>query len=739
MSSQLFQETHSNINNTGARLLQYIRELRNAQLEGDDTEALQKIEQGIQKALTALHEQRYQVAVIAAMKAGKSTFLNALIGSDVLASETEACTVCRTDVKPIPPTASPCLLEYREGHSEPVAVAEGESFLIRHHFLERNHLIRATGNRDHTTRFELHHPIAAIQDLPSLQGFTLVDTPGPNEWKSAGLDSISLKQTALEALRNCDVILFILDYCSFKDNTNSELLQDLIQQRSEFLTRNRGVIYFILNKIDRQTEEDRPIAHVVDDLRRTLNEFGIPNPIIYPASAWQGLLSKLIAQGIATESHLKDFKHFFSARYAKETEDGDLMIPSPKKIAPQALQDSLIPIIEKSVVQDVVNNSGWNLLRDVLAKLDKSAKEVEDILNARISGWKIEIKPLRQRMEEYKRLAKSAIVQIRGVKKLVEQQEQKLVNQFKREIVEFAERAKLTIQQEFEIFAQYRFSELTTTSTPLQLDFPSKSTPTFAGFPVPQRLGESLKKAVRDLLGDEENPYAIRCTSQEEVEKIKQDINRFCSILIKDWWTNTQDKLSRDGTLIRQELVAQIRDNVQQISNELSQYLGEALEITMNINPIQMLVFDFQGIDTQVQRQTENYTRWKKEQKKAFCRDYEVDIQVDDRRSYYEIDLRLTMEAIKREIDAQTTGSLVVVERVIKKQVSEDFSNAEQQINDYINRFLIEFDRLLRERELREAQVDEILATLEVQKSLLHQYVDEFESIRDSLEMWKPR
>jgi hypothetical protein len=738
MSSQRFQEIYESIYDTGSRLVQYLQELREEELaRGDDAETLLAIEENARKALTALREQKYHVAVIAAMKAGKSTFLNALIGADVLASETESCTVCRTDVRPLAENEVPRLLEYREKQKQPVLVAEGDARIIRQHFLERTHLIRATDNRDRVQRFELEYPIDAIGNFSALKGFTLVDTPGPNEWQDGSFDSIILKQTALEVLRNCDVVLFILDYSSFKDNTNSELLKDLIEQRGDFLQRNRGAIYFILNKIDRQTEEDRPIQHVIDDLKRTLKEFGIPEPIIYPASAWQGLLAKMIQRGLATDVHLRNFKRFFGGRYARETSEGDFIVPSPQKIAPQALKDSLVPIIEKAVVREVVDNAGWNLLNDVIAKLNKSGQGVEDVINTRIGGWKIEIKPLRQKMEEYKRLAKNAIVQIRGVKKLVEQQEKQLIEQFKWEITDFAERAKLTIQQEFEIFVHYRFSDYTISPEPEEEMESEEETEQSTRFPVPKRLAESLKKVINELLGDEENPYRIRCETEEEVEQIKKDINRFCAILIKDWWTNTQDKLSRDGTLIRQELVSQIRDNVQTISDELSKYLGEALEIAMNINPIQMLVFDFQGIDTQVQQQTENYTRWTRERKQAFCRDYEVDIQVDDRRSYYEIDLRQTIVAIKHEIDAQTSGSLIVVERAIKKQVSEDFGHAEQQINEYINRFLVEFDRLLKERETRETEVDNILADLEAQKAALYHYLEELEKVRQTLDSYQ--
>ncbi|MBO1071480.1 MAG: hypothetical protein HEQ13_19895 [Dolichospermum sp. DEX189] len=219
--SQEFQDTYNKINKTGDRLLNYIKELRAGRLEeGDNTQGLENVENTIKQALQALVKQKYQVAVIAAMNAGKSTFLNALIGADVLATNVEACTVFRTDIRPINAEQTPRLLEHRENQEFPEIIATGDAEEIKRKFSERTYQIRDNKNLDHTISFELEHPIEAISKLPSLAGFTLVDTPGPNEWNSESFNTVALKQTSLQALRTCDAILFILDYLSFKDNTN---------------------------------------------------------------------------------------------------------------------------------------------------------------------------------------------------------------------------------------------------------------------------------------------------------------------------------------------------------------------------------------------------------------------------------------------------------------------------------------------------------------------------------------
>ena len=728
MPEQEFQETYNRIRCTGDQLLNYLKELRAGRLkEGDSTQGLQSVEDNITKALKALTEQKYQVAVIAAMKAGKSTFLNAIIGADVLASEAESCTVCRTDIRPIDAGQTPRLLEYQAGKREPIVLIEGEAREIRQIFLERTHEIRAKSNQDNTTRFELEHPIEAISTMPSLTGFTLVDTPGPNEWKSASFNTTSLKQTALEALRTCDAILFILDYTSFRDNTNSELLQDLIEQRREFLAENIGKIYFILNKVDRKAESDRPIADVIESLRINLVEFGIPEPIIYSVSGWQGLLSKLIQQGKATDSHIKDFKDFFSARYAQTDERGRGIIPLPEEIAPQALDDSGILRIQETVIQTITQNSGWNLLSDVLDELNKAAKAIDEIFITDIRGWQLEFEELLQQIEEYKKHSDSAKNQVATVKKSVEAQKQILISTFSQGINKFAESAKKRIESEIDKVAENQSKNVSK----------SKNTQNLLTY-----IWDSFSSLLED--SSSSDPYKIKLKNKNDAEKIGKTINEYCTPIIQSFWLDTQDRLIREATRIREGLVKKIKREIQVISDELSEFIKNNLQVEISNNPIQFPGFEFSGIDAKIQHQQEVFTRTKKESRtnSRCCKSdkvYEVDVSYEEKVSYYEIDLQLTSQGIQQNIDSQVQRNLELLQRVIEKQVSDDFRKGEKQINDYINRFQDEFDSLLKERATREVEASEVIANLESQRIKVTEYLNELVSIRENLNSWKPR
>jgi hypothetical protein len=100
--------------------------------------------------------------------------------------------------------------------------------------------------------------------------------------------------------------------------------------------------------------------------------------------------------------------------------------------------------------------------------------------------------------------------------------------------------------------------------------------------------------------------------------------------------------------------------------------------------------------------------------------------------------LRQTVEQFQQKIDDNVSGTLVLLERVIDRQVSTDFRSAERQINDYIKRFQNDFERVLKERETKEAEAPEILARLEYQKAKLIEYLSQLTSIRESLNSWKP-
>ncbi|NJR50282.1 MAG: dynamin family protein [Leptolyngbyaceae cyanobacterium CSU_1_3] len=765
MLYQRFQETYAQLTELGANLLQYLIEFREGR-QGLDGASLDSVQNDIQKALTALKESRYEVAVVAPMKAGKSTFLNSMIGADLLASESAACTICRTEVRHIRPDQTPRLLEYWDHSSKGEVLVEGNAEVIQQKFLARTRELRTNRENNPETaypkKFELWHPIEAVQDLPALSGFTLIDTPGPNEWEAGTLsrEMVALKEATLAALRQCNVVIFVLNYRSARDNASDELFKAITQGRQELLQNNKARIYFILNQVDLRAERDPSIEQTLDNLRIELSRFGFHNPEIYPASAFQGLLSKLILSGVATEGQITDFRRFFAAKFVHINEDGDQIIPAPHRIAPFALKDSNIPEVQTKVFATIIQSAGWNLLCDVLAQFDKSAGAIEDTLNTEIAGWKQNIATLERRVKEYSQRAESARKKLETVKAKVNQQEVVLVEGFGIAIDTFAKVAKRQIEQEIENVVVKRQAESQASQEKTQatgnfiLDILNAAKEvarrTLVLLPVPQfvpklvdLVGASVIGVSRSLLdylcgsmpdlSNGSSPYVFRFSEAEQAHKFFKQINDFCVPHIQDWWVGVQDRLVSEGTQIREDLANVIRHDVQEISDELSSYLGEALEVKFNNNPIQFPSFDFKGLDAQIHEVHELYDKTTKRRKFFNLFTYDEPVKASETRKFYEVDLNQVLERIRQRIDNSSELSKKTLKRVIKLQIKDDFRSAKKQLEDYINRFDQQLKGLLEDRQAHAERTPEKIAALEQAQTDLKGLLTRLEQMQETL------
>jgi GTPase Era involved in 16S rRNA processing len=772
MLHQKFQETHAQLIELGANLLQYLTEFRESR-QGIDGKSLDSVQQDIQKALTALKESRYEVAVVAPMKAGKSTFLNSIIGADLLASESAACTICRTEVRHIQPDQTPRLLEYWDNSNKGEILVEGNAEAIQQKFLERTRELRTNRENNPETaypkKFELWYQIEAVQDLPALSGFTLIDTPGPNEWEAGILsrEMVALKQATLAALRQCNVVIFVLNYRSVKDNASDELFKSITQGHQELLQTNKARIYFILNQIDLRAEKDPTIEQTLDNLRADLSKFGFQNPDIYPASAFQGLLSKLIQTEAATEAQIKDFKRFFSAKFAQTNEDGDQVIPAPHKIASIALKDSHIPEIQTKVFATIVQSAGWNLLDDVLRQFDKSARAIEDTLLTEIAGWKQNIKTLERRVKEYGQKAEVARKKLEMVRKKINQEEVILIQGFEIAIATFAEASKHRIEQEIENVVaarrenrkrQQEDGRTQRGTGNLVMDILKEvgeaTNRILKGLPIPAFVpgivdtvvglvvegGRSLwnhlyESAENAANFSDSNPYVFRFSQADHAKTFFRQINDFCVPHLQDWWAGVQDQLVREGTQIRENLANMIRRDVQEISDELSSYLGEALKVDLNINPIQFPSFEFKGLDAQIDEFHERYAKTKYGKRRKFFDLFEYDepVETQETRKFYEIDLKQVQAQFKQQIDNGSEMSQKTLKRVIENQIQEDFGTAKKQLEDYINRFDQQLKCLLEERQAQAERTPEKIASLEQAQVNLKSLLTRLEQMQEVL------
>lgn len=766
-----FEQTYERILSLSERLLQFLNEFRSKGIvknsDGDD--GLESVKLAIDSAIHGLQEQKYEVAVVAPVSAGKSTFLNAIIGADLLASGTGACTIIRTEIKNIAATETPSLVAYfpgEQGQDRVKVIASGKADVIKQEFLTYTRSIRVgldekkIKESEIPHRLELRHPIEAISNIPALSGFALIDTPGPNEIPNE-ITEVKKTAVAIEVLRTCKAVLYVLDYVIGADSANEPLFKAITDNRKEILENDKGRIFFILNKVDQKGESDLSISETIEALKKILIKSGFSDPIIFPMSSLKALLAKLIKNDFATDEHKKDFIKFFSGAYAKTNEDGDLVTPAPHRIAAQAIEDSGIVALQDFLFDKLISLSGWYLLSDSLNIIDKSAKGLEDTFNTQIAGWTMEVDELRQTIENYHQKSETAKSKVEEVRSKIQTRQQELISQFNSGIDDFSEVVKEKIWDQLDSFAKYSSThrgnnrDIRTSEKHQESDdssvinnvvdavtLPLSMIPGAglfanifrAGFQITQGLVQSLDS----MLGNndyeitesstESNTYVIKCSKEEDAKKILEHIENFCDPHIQLWWTDAQDRLIRKGNDIREELISQIRQDIQEISNQLSNDLGEELNIEINFSTIQFPGFSMNSLDSMVDEKQK-----KVEEPGGFCK---------PKRTFwvptFNIDLKEVYEKICVDIRSNTISSKKLLSDVIKETIKKDFENSNAQLLDYINKFDVQLKSLLEKREQFASEAPQYLEVLNHYKIALTPLSSETDDIKSGLNSWKP-
>ena len=754
MSLAKFRAAYADVYGFTVEVRKYLTEAKKRL--GDDGKNLDNINAQIKKIQGRLKNQNYQVAVIAPMKAGKSTFLNAVIGADILAHESDSCTVCETHVRHIDSDKTPRLIESQGSKRQPI-IFEGDDAEIKQHFLSRTREIRASGNSDNSFRFEIEHPIEAVGSMDLLKNFTLIDIPGPDEWKSGDFDSTSLKETAIRVLHDCYVILFILDYTRWQNETTQRFFDELKENREEFLKQCEGRVYFILNKIDMRRRTDPEIHLLLENVKKKISSFGFVDPIVYPVSSRKALLAKLIRDEKATEDDILSFEDEFLPIYRnRETRT----YPTPQEIASQALEDSKVPEIEEVVIRTVIQKSGWDLLNDSLQGIEKAINAIDDTLKFRQAGWQTKYSDLKVKVKEYEKKTETAQKKVNSVKLSVDQQKSFLVSGFQKGISGFAEGAKAAIERELNRIAKERSVDSNAIEIIENIEVQPFVIPdeikafgqtAIGALPVPSPMKIILNAAVSllDMITGspasrvtrspvrQNDPYKIKFSDHAEAKCFADQINTFFVCNISDWWIQVEEELINQGTFIQEVLSSKIQADIQAISNELSSYLGETLDIKLKPSPITKISsFEVKGIYTEIQEKLVALKRYDYETVSSwsFCLPDDV---IKSETIEIEIDLREILAVIEQRIDNMVAGSGNLLEKTISGRIKDDFGNSEKQIDEYIARFREEFALLLEQREKVGVDSTQIVKAINEQIAELETYSNKLISVKDSLHSWR--
>jgi GTP-binding protein EngB required for normal cell division len=240
-----------------------------------------------------LAQGRFHLAVLGQFKRGKSTLLNSLLGEAVLPTAVVPLTAIPTFIRPGQALAARV---HFQDHREPRDV-EVQTAGQLGEFLAG--FVTETGNPKNTlgvAQVEVFHPAALLG-----KGVVLIDTPG------IGSTFRHNTEATLNFLPQCDAALFLVS----ADPPITEVEVEFLRQVQSKVAR----LFFILNKVDYLSEEDRQTA--LEFLQKVLAaQAGVPaEAAVFCVSARQGLEARvkgdeglLAASGLAqVERHLVEF------------------------------------------------------------------------------------------------------------------------------------------------------------------------------------------------------------------------------------------------------------------------------------------------------------------------------------------------------------------------------------------------------------------------------------------------
>lgn len=490
---------------------------------------IQRVSAELAETLAKWKRRRFTVAVTALVKAGKSSFVNALLGDEILpiANTPETARIVRIKHALVD---EPVL---RDGRKKVTGKTEIQAYLR-----SRNERARETGK--HNDRpLELEARLAVLDSQPLGEyGFEVLDTPGPNE---SGAEHLSAAIDRL--ISSADVVLYLLDYTKLKTTDEERLLGQLKSSRGDLLSSVKDRLFFLVNKIDAEDRngitQDQTCDYVADTLLKHLG-VEIPRDRILLLSASDALLARLVQNGRASAEALDDFQGLMFGR----SRGGRRSAEECAAVAPGLLADSQIEKVEERTVDYLYKHRSQILFETTLEALDRhvqsfkghlvTAKAASSAdqgqLEGDIAGLEADIKSVQSNLAEIETEASN-------FRESLKQQSESSVNSFRIVVKNYIEKSFSSIRRD-----QRRSQD---------------------------RLGEALRMAFTGT------------TSREEAEHGLNWVNRELLCYVRESAEEVRTKLERDGRQEQGELYERIRVQVNKISRLVESHIGRTLKITL--------------------------------------------------------------------------------------------------------------------------------------------------------------
>lgn len=198
---------------------------------------------GIRKTAEEIASQRYSVAVVGEFKRGKSSLINALLGTDIL--PTDILPTTAAVIRVVYGTEQQIVVQFRDGHSEGRTLTELTDFATK------------LSKQQEETALSIREVVVSYPSILCKNHIEILDTPGLNE-------NESMSEVTLSVIGEVDAAVMVTSAREPLSLTEQDLLLDLIAQPGI-----RHIVFAVTFIDDFKTEaqKDRVIDYVGSRIR----------------------------------------------------------------------------------------------------------------------------------------------------------------------------------------------------------------------------------------------------------------------------------------------------------------------------------------------------------------------------------------------------------------------------------------------------------------------------------------
>ena len=554
------------------------------------------------------------LAVAGTAKAGKSTAVNAIVGTKVLPIRNTPMTALPTVIRHEPNLREPRLTvnnasalddmareiaqKLQNGHRlEEVRkaydvdmkaliddLAAGRLPAIGERHLGRDRVFEALRSINDLLRLGRHDAVGVelpmeeydeLHEMPSLDvhfccladatpatgALALLDLPGFNE---AGM-SKRLKMVLKEQLEKASAVLVILDYTQLNTEASGEL-ETLIDAVSGMMADR---IFVLINKFDQRTADDAYSDE--GDLRNHIATYTMKGRVdprhVYPVSAQRAYLASRALEDLVRRGRLPspseekwvfDFaKEAFSSR---DRETGPSDPNRARKEAKALWSDSKFDAPLKDVVVAAQNQAATLALQSALGKLKDYGDDIENHLNLSIGSLAADIKKLQNIILEMENSINSIEESKNRFKSLAKEAKHEIMSKIRKELAVVKTRIKNDIEKEFEKQLQGLSEQLKNKLTENNRGFTLHNLPGIRRKLVHQEKVEYVERLIGELRQKGEFEYE----NEDKYEDVKEIISGVCSNIAEQF---VCDAISSVQTVADSE--------IERMENGLKNLLGE--------------------------------------------------------------------------------------------------------------------------------------------------------------------